>query len=362
MTPNLDIVPIKEWIKGYDKPLIIAGPCSAESEKQVLATAREIEKINKVKVFRAGIWKPRTRPGNFEGVGEIGLNWIKKVKEETSMLTTVEVANAKHVELCLKYGIDILWLGARTTVNPFAVQEIADALRGVDIPVMVKNSINPDFQLWLGAMERLNKVGIKKLAAIHRGYTSYEESPFRNLPLWRFPIELKTLYPNLPIINDPSHIAGNRSLIPLVSQKAMDLDMNGLMIETHIQPSIALSDAKQQVTPNLLNDILKELIVRQPNSQSKAFKSKLDHFRNEIDSLDEIIFQKISSRMGVVRKIGKYKKENNVTILQVNRWDSIVNKRLEMAEAMGLSDRFLNKILPLIHQESIRIQNEIMNS
>jgi chorismate mutase len=312
-------------------------------------------------VLRAGIWKPRTRPGQFEGAGEKGLEWLISAKKETGLPVTTEVANAAHVEACLKAGVDILWVGARTTVNPFSVQEIADALQGVDIPVMVKNPINPDLDLWIGALERLNKAGITKLAAIHRGFSSHEKGPLRNSPMWDISIELKSRIPALDIICDPSHIAGARELIPFISQKALDLDMVGLMIESHISPDNAWSDAKQQVTPAALKEIIDGLVVRTSNLDNKALKDALTQFRQQIDKLDEDILQKLATRMKISEQIGNYKKENRVTILQLNRWDEIVHSRLALANAMGLSKEFADNFLKLIHQESIQIQNWVMN-
>jgi len=346
---------------GRKKPCIISGPCSAESEEQVLSTARELALTGKIDILRAGIWKPRTRPNSFEGVGKTGLEWLRKAGDETGIPVATEVANSKHVEQCLEYGIDVLWVGARTSVNPFSVQDIADALKGVDIPVMVKNPINPDLQLWMGALERINNAGITQLAAIHRGFSSYEKTPFRNVPKWEIMIELKSHAPDLPIICDPSHIAGNRELIPLIAQKAIDLDMAGLMIESHISPKSALSDKDQQLKPEDLATILEELTIRKPNIVSPILKDKLRILRNDIDEIDEQLIELLSSRMGIAGKIGAYKKDNNITILQLKRWDEIVSKRIAMGKAMGLGEIFLDKMLQLIHQESIRIQTEIMN-
>ena len=358
---ELDVKGIKDWELGIEDPLIISGPCSAENEKQVINTAKEINSLGKVNVLRAGIWKPRTRPGSFEGVGEIGLDWLKSAKEETGMLISTEVANGKHVEKCLEAGVDILWIGARTTVNPFSIQEVADALKGVDIPVMVKNPINPDLELWIGGLERINRAGIKRLGAIHIGFSTFEKTPFRNLPKWELAIELKRRYPNLDIICDPSHISGNRELIPYVCQKAMDLDMSGLMIESHINPFIALSDAAQQVKPSSLDTILTNLNFRKSESNNLEFDSNLEYLRKQIDDMDEIIIEKMSSRMELVNKIGEYKKENGVTILQVNRWEEILNKRIKLGEAMKLDKSFVENMMNLIHKESIRNQNIIMN-
>lgn len=358
---KLNITPIHEWLPTSKKPLIISGPCSAESEKQVLSTAKELAKTGKVNALRAGIWKPRTRPNAFEGMGEPALKWLKDAGNATGLPVTTEVANAQHVELCLKNGIDILWIGARTTVNPFSVQEIADALKGVDIPVMVKNPVNPDLQLWIGALERINQAGITKIAAIHRGFSSFEKTPFRNAPKWELAIELKTLCPELPIICDPSHIAGNRELLPFISQKALDLAMDGLMIETHIHPQSALSDAAQQITPENLSAMLAELVVRESVVKNSEFKNQLSELRKMIDELDEEIVQKLSSRMKISEKIGEYKRDNNVTILQVKRWEEVTGKWLALAPALGVSDDFTKKLLQLIHKESIRMQTAVMN-
>ena len=357
---GLELQPISTWMK-VERPLIISGPCSAETEDQMVATAKQIAATGKVHVLRAGIWKPRTRPGQYEGAGDIGLQWLLQAKKETGLPVTTEVATAAHVEAALKAGVDILWVGARTTVNPFSVQEVADALKGVDIPVMVKNPVNPDLELWIGALERLNRAGIKKLVAIHRGFSSFEKGPFRNLPMWDIAIELKTRYPELDMICDPSHIAGNRDLIGLIAQKALDLDMAGLMIESHINPDEAWSDAKQQVTPSVLGRIIDGLVVRTVSSSNKAFKDTLSILRDQIDHLDDEIMTRMASRMKISEKIGQYKKENNVTILQVNRWDEIVQTRVGMAKAMGLDEGFMRDFLRLLHHESIQIQTRVMN-
>jgi chorismate mutase len=352
---------ITTWFPATKKPFIISGPCSAETEEQMVATARQIAATGKVHALRAGIWKPRTRPGQYEGAGQEGLAWLMQAKKETGLPVTTEVANAAHVEACLKAGVDILWVGARTTVNPFSVQEVADALKGVDIPVMVKNPVNPDLELWIGALERLNKAGISKLAAIHRGFSSSEKGPFRNAPMWDMPIELKTRIPDLDIICDPSHISGNRDLIALISQKALDLDMVGLMIESHINPDAAWSDAKQQVTPAALSQIIDGLVVRTTSSDNKIFKDTLSILREQIDVLDDEIMQKLAARMKISEKIGQYKKENNVTILQVTRWEEIIQTRISLGKAMGLDSSFTNDLLKLIHQESIQVQTRVMN-
>src|SRR5262245_44956234 len=361
MKKALQLESISSWLPTASKPIIISGPCSAETEEQTVATAKQIAATGKVHALRAGIWKPRTRPGQYEGAGEEGLKWLIQAKKETGLPVTTEVANAAHVEACLKAGVDILWVGARTTVNPFSVQEVADSLKGVDIPVMVKNPINPDLELWIGALERLNKAGITKLAAIHRGFSSFEKGPFRNAPMWDMAIELKTRIPELDIICDPSHIAGNRELISFISQKALDLDMAGLMIEAHINPDAAWSDAKQQVTPAVLGKIIDGLVVRSVSSDNKTFKDTLSILREQIDQLDDEIMSKMAQRMKISEKIGQYKKENGVTILQVARWEEIIQTRITLGKAMGLNPEFTSDLLKLIHQESIQIQTKVMN-
>ena len=362
MKQTLDIVPLKSWFDTGDAPLVIAGPCSAETEEQLVATAHLLANTGKVNALRAGIWKPRTRPGEFEGIGSIGLEWFRRAKEETGLPIATEVATAKHVEEALAAGVDILWIGARSTANPFTVQEIADALKGIDVPVLVKNPVNPDFSLWLGALERVNRAGIKKLGAIHRGFSSYEKTAFRNEPMWDIAIQLKTTVPDLPVINDPSHICGNRELLPYIAQKAFDMDMQGLIVESHIDPSVAWTDAKQQVTPQALADMLTNLTFRHANSDNPVFEDKLADLRKDIDKLDDQIIKILSDRMKIVEKIGEYKRDNNVTILQVNRWDEIIHKRSNVAQALKLDKDFVVKMLELIHNESIRKQNEIMNS
>jgi chorismate mutase len=362
MKHSLDILPLKSWLDTGDKPLIIAGPCSAETEEQLVSTAHLLANTGKVNVLRAGIWKPRTRPGEFEGIGSIGLEWLKRAKEETGLLTATEVATAKHVEEALAAGVDILWVGARSTANPFTVQEIADALQGVDVPVLIKNPVNPDLSLWLGALERVNRAGIKKLGAIHRGFSSFEKTAFRNEPRWDIAIQLKAIAPELPIINDPSHICGNRELIPYITQKAMDMDMQGLIIESHIDPSVAWTDAKQQVTPAALADLLDSVSVRKPESNNPVFEDKLAELRSQIDKLDDQIIKQIADRMKIAEKIGEVKRDNNVTILQINRWDDLVKKRIQLANALNLSEEFTSKYLELVHNESIRKQNEVMNT
>ncbi len=340
------------------RPIIIAGPCSAETEEQVMATARELSSRG-IRIFRAGIWKPRTRPNAFEGIGSVGLEWLRKVKDETGMLTTTEVATVKHVEDCLKAGVDILWVGARTTANPFAVQDIADALRGVDITVMVKNPVNPDIELWIGALERINNAGIKKLIAIHRGFSVYDKSLFRNDPQWQVPIELRRRIPELKIINDPSHICGNRHMLYDVSQKAMDLNFDGLIIETHITPDQAWSDSTQQITPAELQILLKRLVFRNEGDMNAMLN--LAELREQIDKLDDKLIQIFEKRMKVVEEIGKHKKESNITILQSQRWDDMVRNRMNLGTRKGLSEEFILKVFQAIHQESINKQTVIMN-
>ncbi|EHQ24492.1 chorismate mutase [Mucilaginibacter paludis] len=361
MKLNFNIQPLNTWAKVTKEPFLIAGPCSAETEEQLVATAHLLAKTGRVSVLRAGIWKPRTRPGEFEGIGSIGLEWLKRAKAETGLPTAVEVATAKHVEEALKGGVDVLWIGARSTANPFTVQEIADALRGVDVPVIVKNPVNPDLSLWIGALERVNNAGITKLAAIHRGFSSHEKTAFRNEPMWDLAISLKTHAPDLPIICDPSHICGNRELIPYIAQKALDLDMQGLIIESHIDPSVAWTDAKQQLTPSALDEIMSRLEIRKPGAGTAEVKDKLAILRNDIDKIDDLVIQKIAERMQIVEKIGNYKKDNGITILQVNRWDEILQKRTAYGAALKLSKEFTEKLLELLHSESIRKQTEIMN-
>jgi chorismate mutase len=342
-----------------NRPLLIAGPCSAETEEQVLETARQLAAID-VKIFRAGIWKPRTRPNTFEGHGVKALPWLKKVKEETGMYTATEVANVKHVYEALKFGVDIIWLGARTTANPFAVQEIADTLQGVDIPVLVKNPVNPDVELWIGAIERLNNAGITRLAAIHRGFSNYEKSAYRNHPQWQLPIEMKRRIPDLPMITDPSHICGSRQNLLEISQKAMDLNFDGLIIETHPEPDKAWSDAKQQITPPELKKLIDKLVLRNPDVEG-ALLLNLEELRTKIDSYDDQIVNIFEKRMCIADKIGEYKKNNNITILQTKRWDEILNRRIAEGNTKGLSEEFISKIFRAIHQESINHQTLIMN-
>ncbi len=358
----MNIKPISEWgLPAANRPLIIAGPCSAETPEQVMATAHELAKRG-VTIFRAGIWKPRTRPGNFEGVGAEGLQWLKRVKKETGMLTTTEVANTTHVFETLKAGIDILWIGARTTSNPFAMQEIADALKGVDIPILIKNPVNPDIELWCGAIERLSDAGISRIGVIHRGFSSLSKSIYRNDPVWQIPIELRRRRPDLPMFCDPSHISGNRKLIEPVSQKAMDLNFDGLMIETHIDPDCALSDAKQQITPERLTEILDKLVVRQRESKDAKLTEMLEELRAHIDEYDNRLLEILEQRMDIAKQIGQVKKQNSVTIYQPGRWGAILKTVVEKGQKKGLSDNFIEAIFKAIHQESINLQTEILNN
>ena len=355
----MEIIPIYKWFSDIKKPVIIAGPCSAENKEQLLTTAYQIAKNQKVNFFRAGIWKPRTRPNNFEGVGEIALDWLREIKENTNLITGVEVATPKHIEICLKnpQSIDFIWIGARTTSSPFAVQELADNLKNVDIPVLVKNPIQPDLSLWIGAIERLYKAGIHRIAGVHRGFYPYEKSIYRNVPMWNVPIELKIKLPNISIINDPSHISGNTEYIADISQKALNLNMDGLMIETHIQPKNALSDAKQQLKPQELNFLLDNLILKKQNFKNEKTIKKIEDYRKEIDLIDKKMLEFLIKRMKISEEIGKYKKEKNITILQLSRWKEIIKTRVDFGKKIGLSSDFIKKILQLVHKESIKQQS-----
>ena len=355
--------PMKEIMqeKWKKRPLIISGPCSAETEDQVLETATRLAKTGKVDILRAGIWKPRTKPGMFEGIGMKGLPWMAQAKKITGLPITVEVATAKHVEDALHFDVDMLWIGARTTVNPFSVQEICDALRGVDIPVLIKNPINPDLELWCGGIERLQKVGVKQVGMIHRGFSNYGNTEFRNAPMWHLPIEMKRRFPEMLLICDPSHICGNRTLLQSVSQKSIDLDFDGLMIESHIDPDNAWSDAKQQITPERLAQMLDELIWRSENTDEKEFLTALATLREQINHIDDELLALIGQRMKIADKIGAYKKDNNITILQTNRWNDILEKAYKKGEKLGLGKDFITKYFDAIHLESINHQNKIMN-
>lgn len=338
------------------RPFVIAGPCSAETEEQVMTTATQLA-AKGCHIFRAGVWKPRTKPGGFEGNGEKALPWLKRAKEKTGMLITTEVATPEHVELALKYGIDLLWIGARTTANPFAMQALADSLRGTDIPVLVKNPVNPDLELWIGAMERINQAGLKRIAAIHRGFSSFDKKLYRNLPMWQIPIELHRRIPDLPIICDPSHIGGRRELIAPLCQQAMDLGMDGLIIESHCDPEKAWSDAKQQITPDMLDNILSLLVIRDKSVTTEV----INEMRKQIDELDNTIMEVLAKRMRICRDIGQYKKEHNMTVLQASRYNEILDKRGAQGALFGMSPEFVKEIFEAIHEESVRQQMEVIN-
>lgn len=354
---------MRKWLDDMNlsHPLVIAGPCSAETEDQVLKIAHELKDTD-VSYYRAGIWKPRTRPGNFEGVGAIGLKWLQKVKQETGLKTATEVANKAHVDLALEYDVDLLWIGARSTVSPFIIQEIADALEGTDKIVLVKNPVNPDLSLWLGAVERLHTANIKKLGVIHRGFSTYEKTKYRNIPEWQLAIELQTKFPDLPIINDPSHITGKRDMIFDVSQTALDLNFDGLMIETHCDPDNAWSDAAQQVTPKRLVQIMKDLRIRKETDEEAEYNSKLSNLRAQIDVLDNQLIDLLGKRMKVSDGIGELKKQKNVAVLQSNRWNAILGNMILEGEQRGLSEEFILKMFKAIHQESINHQEKIINA
>jgi len=354
---------LKTWVNnfGLEHPLVIAGPCSAETEEQVVKIAEEL-KDSDANVLRAGIWKPRTRPGNFEGVGALGLKWMQTAKQETGMLTATEVANPNHVDLALKHDIDILWLGARTTVSPFIVQEIADALKGTDKIVLVKNPVNPDLPLWLGAIERLYTSNVGKLGAIHRGFSTYEKTRYRNNPNWQIPIELQNRFPDLPLICDPSHIAGRRDIIFDICQTALDLNFDGLMVETHYDPDNAWSDAKQQITPKTLIQMMVDLKIRKATDTEAEYRNSLNTLRTQIDVVDHQLIEMLGKRMKVADSIGTLKKSKNVAILQTKRWNEILGKMILEGESQNLSEEFVLKIFKAIHQESINHQEKIMQS
>jgi len=353
---------LRNWLNALnlDHPLVIAGPCSAETEEQVLKIAHELKDTD-VNYYRAGIWKPRTRPGNFEGVGALGLKWLQKVKAETGLKTATEVANRAHVELALEHDIDLLWIGARSTVSPFIVQEIADALQGTDKIVLVKNPVNPDLALWLGAVERLATADIKNLGVIHRGFSSYEKTKYRNTPEWQMAIELQTKFPDLPLINDPSHITGNRDMIFDVSQTALDLNFDGLMIETHFDPDNAWSDAAQQVTPASLIQIMKDLKIRKESIPEADYNDQLQNLRAQIDVMDNQLLETLGKRMKVAEGIGALKKQKNVAVLQSKRWNEILGKMVLEGEQYNLSEEFILKLFKAVHQESINHQEQILN-
>lgn len=357
MEKILDIVPVSEW--GFftlPRPMVIAGPCSAESEEQVMETALGLRKFG-INVFRAGIWKPRTHPGSFEGVGTQGLRWLRRVKEETGMKVCTEVAGEKHVYECIKYGVDMVWIGARTTANPFLVQEIAEALKDTDIPVLVKNPVNPDLDLWIGALERLNRAGVRKLGVIHRGFSTSEKIAYRNDPLWQIAIELRTRIPEMPFFADPSHMGGSRDYLVEISQRAMDLGLEGIMIESHCNPDCALSDAKQQLTPAALQDLLENRIkVRDASSDDSAYLEEMARMRERIDIIDEGLLRALAGRMDVSRKIGEFKREHNIAILQASRWDALLAAAIERGREYGLGENFIRTVFQAIHEESISVQ------
>jgi len=352
---ELDLQPFRLPSDG-ERPFVIAGPCSAETEEQVLTTARQLA-MKGCHNFRAGVWKPRTKPGGFEGNGEKALPWLQQVKKETKMLVSTEVATPEHVELALKYEIDILWVGARTSANPFAMQALADALRGVDVPVFVKNPVNPDLELWIGALERINQAGVKRLGAIHRGFSSYDKKIYRNLPMWQIPIELRRRIPELPLICDPSHIGGRRELIAPLCQQAMDLGFDGLLVESHCDPDQAWSDARQQVTPDVLDFILSQLVIRSEHVTTEG----IQQLRKQIDELDNQMMDILAKRMRVCREIGQYKKEHNMTVLQASRYNEILSMRGAQGAICGMAPEFVASVFESIHQESVRQQIEIIN-
>ena len=355
-------IKLRSWLDdfGLDHPLVIAGPCSAETEEQVLKIAHQLKDTDTT-VLRAGIWKPRTRPGNFEGVGALGLKWLQKAKEETGLLTTTEVANANHVDLAMEYDVDILWIGARTTVSPFIIQEIAEALKGTDKTVLVKNPVNPDLALWLGAVERLYTANVKNLGVIHRGFSTYEKTKYRNNPEWQIPIDLQSRLPDLPLILDPSHIAGRRDIIFDMCQTALDLNYDGLMIETHYDPDNAWSDAKQQITPKTLNQITIDLKIRKAEDDTAVYKNELNTFRTQINMIDNKLVEMMGKRMKIADSIGRLKKKNNVAILQNKRWNEILGNMILEGEDNKLSEEFMLRIYKAIHQESINHQKKIFN-
>ena len=354
---------MKKWLDGFNlnHPLVIGGPCSAETEDQVLKIAHEL-KTTDVSIYRAGIWKPRTRPGMFEGVGAIGLTWLEKVKKETGLLIATEVANASHVKLALQHDIDVLWIGARSTVSPFIVQEIADALRDTNKIVLVKNPVNPDLSLWLGGIERLYSANIKNLGVIHRGFSTYEKTKYRNNPEWQLPIELQNRFPDLPLICDPSHIAGRRDILQDISQTALDLNFDGLMIETHINPDKAWSDAAQQITPKVLVKMMEDLKMRKVTNEEIDYKNSLNTLRTQIDVIDHGLLDTLGKRMKVAIEIGNLKKKKNVAVLQTKRWNEILGKMILDGEEKGLSEEFILRMFKAIHQESINHQKKVINS
>jgi chorismate mutase len=361
MSATLEILPMSTWIDTGGMPLVIAGPCSAETEEQVRETVSQIKAEGYANVIRAGVWKPRTRPGSFEGMGEAALPWLVEAKKETGLPIAVEVATPQHIELALKYGIDILWIGARTTVNPFNVQDLADALQGVDVPVLIKNPVNPDLALWIGAFERINRAGIKKLGAIHRGFSNAQETKYRNSPMWNIAIELKTMFPELPMIGDPSHMAGKRAYLFELAQRALDLNYDGLIIESHRDPDKAWSDASQQLTPHALGEMLHELHVRKPQ-YGTDYQNDLENLRSKLDNLDRELLEILGTRMSLVEQLGEYKRDNNVAVLQMDRWRQLRKNRADLGKQMNLYPDFVEELFELIHMVSIRKQTEVMNN
>lgn len=357
-SPRLEITPLNEWGMFHlpPRPCVIAGPCSAETEEQVMTTAAQLKEIG-INVYRAGIWKPRTHPGSFEGVGAQGLKWMQRAKRELGLKIATEVASEKHVFDCLKYGVDLVWIGARTTANPFLVQEIAEALADTDIPVLVKNPVNPDLDLWIGALERLNRAGIRKIGVIHRGFSTSEKIKYRNDPLWQYVIELRSLCPQLPFFCDPSHLAGSREYITEISQRAMDLGLEGLMVESHCDPSVALSDAKQQLTPAALADMLEnQLVVRDADTSDSAYKETISQLRAKIDVIDENLIHTLAQRMEISRRIGQSKRENNIAILQTGRWEAVLADVCAKGQERGLDEEFIKTVFNAIHEASIKAQ------
>lgn len=361
MAEKLDLIPASEW--GFftlPHPMVIAGPCAAEDERQVLETAEGLARFG-IHVFRAGIWKPRTHPGCFEGVGEPGLKWLQRVQREFGMKVCTEVASERHVRACLEHGLDMVWIGARTSGNPFLVQEIAEALHGTDIPVLIKNPVSPDPDLWIGALERMNRAGIRKLGVVHRGFSTLQGLHYRNEPGWRLAIELRTLYPDLPFFADPSHMGGDRKYLLELSQRAMDLGLDGLMIESHCHPDAARSDARQQITPETLFSMLGEqIVVRQADSQAAGYREVIDRLRAEIDLIDENLLDLLKERMAISRRIGQYKKDHNIAILQLARWDTLLDDMIRKGGQTGLGEHFLRALFNDIHEESVRVQNEVL--
>ena len=359
---KLDIIPLYEWgMFTEPRPSVVAGPCSAETEEQVMETAKGLKDLG-INVYRAGIWKPRTHPGSFEGIGSEGLKWMQRVRKEYGLKVSTEVASEKHVYECLKFGVDLVWIGARTTANPFLVQQIADALKDTDIPVLVKNPVNPDLDLWIGALERLNRAGIRKLGVIYRGFSTFDKIKYRNDPQWQVAVELRSRYPELPFFVDPSHMGGSKDYIREISQRSLDLGFEGLMIESHCNPAVALSDAKQQLTPCELKELLyNQIVVREKDSDAPDWKENIDQLRAKIDIIDENILYALGSRMKISRQIGEYKKNNNIAILQTSRWDKVLAKVVEQAKDYGIPEKCIMDIFNTIHEASVEVQNEVIS-